>query len=348
MNDQILKSVIEITRQRDIDSLELGLVTTLAEFVPASTIILYKSLYPARPGMIEESIRLAITENSQRDKSYNWSHNRHKVATNRHIQQCLESARPVRHVSGTGDTHLFYPVILDNKVTGVLSLESHHDLGPYLTLIEALNSIYNNYLVILNESERDKLTGLLNRRTFDFKLDKLLEAQREKQAAYKSSPRIPEQRNSAPASSAWLAMIDIDDFKRINDTYGHLFGDEVILMLSQKMRNFFRNTDLLFRFGGEEFVIILEPTSPAMAKQTFERFSRIIAGYEFPQVGRTTVSTGYARIMENDYPHAILERADKALYFAKENGKNCVFSYDELLANGLLSQQQSRISTELF
>ena len=236
----------------------------------------------------------------------------------------------------------------DHKVIGVLNLSSYKDLTSWQTLIEALVNIYNNYPTILNKSERDKLTGLLNRRAFYCKLDKLLEEQRQVQATYNTAQREPEQRHLEPKSSSWLAMIDIDNFKRINDTHGHLFGDEVILMLSQKMKSFFRNTDLLFRFGGEEFVVVLEPASPEMANQTFERFSRVIADHAFPQVGKTTVSIGYTRILDTDYPHAILDRADKSLYFAKENGKNCVFNHEKLMKDGLLSVHKSKISTELF
>ena len=347
MNEQILKSVIEITRQRDVDSLEYSMVSTLAEFVPAYEITLYKipSVNPAET--IEEAVKLSISENDGQ-KNYEWSDNKQIVTINKPIRQCLKSEYLVNSGSVDEDTHLYYPLLLDHKVIGVLNLSSHTDLTPWQTLIEVLVSIYNNYLTILNESERDKLTGLLNRRTFDYKLDKLLGAQREQQATYKTSPRSAEQRQPGPKSSAWLAMMDIDNFKNINDTHGHLFGDEVILMLSQKMKNFFRNTDLLFRFGGEEFVVILEPASPVMARQTFERFIQVIASHEFPQVGKTTISIGYARIMETDYPHAILDRADKALYYAKENGKNCVFNYDELLEKKLLSECHSKISTELF
>lgn len=347
MNEQILKSVIEITRQRDIDSLEYSLVSTLAEFVPAYEITLYKIPRVNPAETIEEIVKLSISENNGQ-KNYEWSNNKQIVTINKHVRQCLKSECLVNSGSADEDIHWFYPLMLDHKVIGVLELSSHKNLTPWQPMIEALVNIYNNYLTILNESERDKLTGLLNRRTFDFKLDKLLEEQRQAQATYNTAQREPEQRHFEPKSSAWLAMIDIDNFKRINDTHGHLFGDEVILMLSQKMQNFFRDTDLLFRFGGEEFVVILEPTLPDMAKQTFERFAQVVANHEFPQVGKTTVSLGYARIMENDYPHAILDRADKALYYAKESGKNSVFCFDELVANGLLSARHDPNSIVFF
>jgi GGDEF domain-containing protein len=85
-----------------------------------------------------------------------------------------------------------------------------------------------------------------------------------------------------------------------------------------------------------------------MAKLVFERFLHAIAGHDFPQVGKTTISIGFVRLNDTDYPHTILERADKALYYAKEHGKNCVHNYDDLLANGLLFEKQAAGSTELF
>lgn len=348
MNDQILKSVIEITRQRDIDSLELSLVSTLAEFIPVSAITLYKSLQNSSADKVEEVVRLSISENNENGKNYIWSSEKQVVTANNNVHQCFQSAAIIRSETNDRYTHSLYPVFLDHKVSRVLSLESHEKLTHWHTLIEALITIYNNYLAILNESERDKLTGLLNRRTFELKLDKLLQAQREKQATSMDSLLASEKRHIEPTSCTWLAMLDIDDFKSINDSYGHLFGDEVILTLSQKMKQNFRNSDLLFRFGGEEFVVILEPTSPEMAKRVLERFSQSIASHDFPQVGKTTISIGFAMLRETDHPHTILERADKALYYAKENGKNCVFNYDELLTNGLLTEKQTTGSAVLF
>jgi diguanylate cyclase (GGDEF)-like protein len=348
MNDKIIKSVIEITRQRDMDSLELSLVSTLADIVPVNVITLYKSIQKSSDDNVEEVLRLSVSENNQTEKNYAWSSEKHIVNDNHYVHQCFRSASIISSATDNGYTRILYPVFLDHKVSRVLSLESREILTPWNTLIEAIITIYNNYLTILNESERDRLTGLFNRRTFDFKLDKLLKVQREKQAAYETASSTSEQRHLEPLSSSWLAMLDIDNFKNINDNYGHLFGDEVLLTLSQIIKRDFRYSDLLFRFGGEEFVVILEPTSPEMATRVFERFSQTVAGHNFPQVGKTTISIGFARLKETDYPNSILERADKALYYAKQNGKNCVHSYDVLVANGKLSEKQATGSTVLF
>ncbi|WP_306306215.1 GGDEF domain-containing protein [Methylomonas koyamae] len=117
--------------------------------------------------------------------------------------------------------------------------------------------------------------------------------------------------------SSWIAMLDIDNFKRINDTYGHLYGDEVLLVFSQAMEKHFRYNDFLFRFGGEEFVVILNLVNQADAEATFERFRAAIERHRFPISGPVTVSIGLTHIDHLTLPIHLLDRADKALYQPK-------------------------------
>ena len=132
-------------------------------------------------------------------------------------------------------------------------------------------------------------------------------------------------------------MLDIDHFKRINDNFGHLIGDEVLLMVANLMKNSFRFRDKLFRFGGEEFVVVLKPTGATQAQAIFERFRSTMENHAFPQVGRVTISIGYAQIRLHDQPSVILDNADQALYWSKEHGRNRVSSYEALLASGELA-----------
>jgi len=237
------------------------------------------------------------------------------------------------------------PINCGKKVVAALNITSREDLSDKVKLLEGMIRIYENYLFILNESERDKLTGLFNRRTFDKKLDRLLQIQRNNQIRLVESDSDKEKRSLRPYSETWLAIIDIDDFKRVNDSYGHMFGDGVLLLLSHKMKLCFRQSDYLFRFGGEEFVVILEPHPKGEAFATLERFRQAIAEHNFPLVGRVSVSIGYARITEADYPPAILDSADKALYYAKHHGKNCVFNYETLVADGAV--EKTRMSSSI-
>jgi GGDEF domain-containing protein len=101
----------------------------------------------------------------------------------------------------------------------------------------------------------DTLTRLLNRKTFDDDFERLDRRRR----AGRAGPQDPSSAATPPAEAqpCWLGVVDIDHFKKINDNFGHLFGDEVLLRVADMMRQSFRSNDKLFRFGGEEFVVML-------------------------------------------------------------------------------------------
>jgi len=345
--NDILNSIVEMTGQRDLDSLEYSLTATLAELVPAQRISLNKFLSDDDHDQIEEIVHLIINQVSKKETRYDWNHESRIFTADDHIKQCLDTLKPVRYKE-KGLTCLIVPILSGSKNIGVLSIESTQELADFETLIDSLTRIYGNYLYILNESERDKLTGLFNRRTFDNKLMRLLKTQHEKQEKYAISKNIDEKRKHIDTSSAWLAMLDIDNFKDVNDTFGHLYGDEVILLVSQKMKECFRNTDLLFRFGGEEFVLVIEPVNTDEAHTILDNFRKVIANHNFPQIGQVTISIGYTMIRENDYPPATINLADKALYYAKEHGKNCVYNYESLVADGELLTQKKSGTIDLF
>jgi diguanylate cyclase (GGDEF)-like protein len=147
----------------------------------------------------------------------------------------------------------------------------------------------------------------------------------------------------------WLGVIDIDHFKNINDNFGHLIGDEVLILVSNLMKSAFRSQDKLFRFGGEEFVVLLKPTELANALATFERYRKEVDGFRFPQVEHVTISAGFTRIGLYDTPSMILDNADEALYYAKEHGRNLVFCYEELIDAGkLVKHQMLHTDAEIF
>jgi diguanylate cyclase (GGDEF)-like protein len=210
-------------------------------------------------------------------------------------------------------------------------------------LAEGFARIYANYTALLHESERDKLTGLYNRRSLERQLQALLQ-QHEQALQQQPSRELP----AHEQPQVWLAILDIDHFKRINDTYGHIYGDEVILLLAQQMRASFRRDDVLFRFGGEEFVAVFGALGEHSVQAALERFRQRVAGYGFPQVGRVTVSVGYARAGRYDYPERVLDRADKALYYVKQHGRDGVRGYENLRECGLLDEGVTAGSIDLF
>lgn len=200
--------------------------------------------------------------------------------------------------------------------------------------VEMLARIFGNQIRMLDYSELDSLTRLLNRKTFDETFDRLLtSASTPGCECQPCSERRHGEENDSPA---WLCVVDIDHFKRINDSFGHLFGDEVLLRMGELMRRTFRDGDRLFRFGGEEFVVILNADNEQLAAAGFERLRRTVEEHEFPQVGQVTCSIGFTAVSAFDVPTDALGRADEALYYAKEHGRNRVCGYESLLAEGAI------------
>ncbi len=119
-------------------------------------------------------------------------------------------------------------------------------------------------------------------------------------------------------------MFDIDYFKKVNDTYGHLIGDDVLIELSALVKNILRINDIFARYGGEEFAIILKNTSLEDSKKLTEKIRLLIQENVFSGVKHLTCSFGLSSSQKNELPRDIITRADKALYLAKENGRNRV------------------------
>jgi diguanylate cyclase (GGDEF)-like protein len=155
-------------------------------------------------------------------------------------------------------------------------------------------------------ASRDPLTGVHNRMALSSSL------QREVDLA---------QRQELPLS---MLVIDIDHFKSFNDEHGHTFGDDVLVAVSQTIANTVRRSDLLFRYGGEEFVVLASHTGEQGAMLLAERIRENVSALQTVR-GRSidvTVSVGVARLQEKESAEAFFERADKALYSAKRNGRN--------------------------
>jgi diguanylate cyclase (GGDEF)-like protein len=221
----------------------------------------------------------------------------------------------------------------DNKgLSGIITLRYPDSAFTRPWWISSFLKVYQNHVNLINDAECDTLTGLFNRKTFESRINRILAMQREAQAF--NGLAAHDRRVARPGEAHWLAVVDIDHFKSINDRFGHLYGDEVLILLSRLMMRAFRMEDRLFRFGGEEFVIVLSPCAAAGAAMVLERFRSAIENFDFPQVGRVTVSLGYTRVRLDDMPSVAVGRADEALYYAKRNGRNRVCSYEVLAAAG--------------
>lgn len=170
------------------------------------------------------------------------------------------------------------------------------------------------------EAETDALTGLANRRRFD--------------EALRASAREAMQ-NGLPLS---LAMIDIDHFKKFNDTHGHALGDQVLKLVARTIAEHCRDGDVAARYGGEEFVLVMPKTGIASALEVAERVRLATASKRLTRrgskesLGGITMSVGVARYQNQEALTNLVERADAALYAAKNAGRNQVKSESELAA----------------
>ena len=121
-----------------------------------------------------------------------------------------------------------------------------------------------------------------------------------------------------------LVLFDIDHFKRVNDTFGHQTGDDVLVELAGLVKKQIREVDFLARWGGEEFVLLLAHLELHKAQGVLENLRLKIENHTFPDVRRLTCSFGATAFRKDDDEKSLIERADKALYQAKEMGRNQV------------------------
>ncbi|MBH0026624.1 GGDEF domain-containing protein [Pseudoalteromonas sp. SWN29] len=167
-------------------------------------------------------------------------------------------------------------------------------------------------LEIQHLAETDKLTGLYNRQKFDSELSQLIA------------------KNEVSKASNCLLICDIDYFKNINDTYGHLVGDSVLSEFANILKNKMPKSSLIARWGGEEFTVILSGTSITDAMAQANELKEYVGTHPIVNIS-LTISIGLAPIQTGDTVLKILERADKALYEAKNNGRNLVCCSDNNL-----------------
>lgn len=187
------------------------------------------------------------------------------------------------------------------------------------SLSRQVNTLNVQLEKVRTESVTDGLTGIYNRKAFDRQIGELVD------------------KNMISRSPFSLLLLDIDDFKTINDTYGHQTGDRVILAVINKCRQSIRSQDFLARYGGEEFAVIMSGASLKNAVKKANLICQSIAAtrYALQDVSGSptlsvTISIGVSCLKKSDSVAAVTRRADKALYAAKHAGKNCVLSEKEV------------------
>lgn len=317
-----LDAIVELTRHRDPQALATALLHTLRAIVPACR------------------VRLLALSNDNRDAEFNEGNVQNAVAFDAietgggkprvlsedpDLLSCVKTQNPVS-TDTTDGRRVVFPIFGVHHVRALLVIEGVDGDTVSRDLLAKLLRVYSNQMFILSRGELDPLTGLYNRQSFYERVRRI------------ASHPAPDRRASddVETRSHCFALFDIDFFKQVNDRYGHLYGDEVLLLLARLMVRSFRHEDLLFRYGGEEFAAVLVNVDMENAGRMLERFRAAVEAYSFPQLEPKTVSIGYTAIVAEHGVDKIVMCADKALYYAKNHGRNQVCCYEKLVAEGKL------------
>ena len=320
-----LDTAVALTGQRDTERLAAALIIALRQQVQA------------------KSFRLLTISNTARDTEFSEANIQNAfvcdrldpavapvpVGADEDLLACVLSQKSVsRTRQNSRERRLVLPIFGASGVTALFVIEGLQEAGGEDEILARLLRIFSNQMLLLSRNEMDGLTNLYNRQSFDGRIKQLvLNAGRQERRMH----------HPASAQQSYLALLDIDHFKEVNDRYGHLYGDEVLVQLAQLMSRSFRKDDLMFRYGGEEFAVILTGTTPNICVHVLENFRQKVEAYPFPQVGCKTISVGVTSIVPGEIVDTIINRADKALYYAKENGRNRVCCYEQLVAEGKLT-----------
>lgn len=341
----LTEHIIKLTDHRDRDLLELTLAKAMVKLLPIDRVVVARVLseegvkrwldiatLDARGGgKVQDPLRVEFDQLPL-------------LEDDRYRMRCLLERGLVEHAwaGENGPRISFIPLFLDsrNDEEGVIEVHSGASLThAQLEVIGDLHHVFINMYNLLAYSDRDALTGLLNRKSLDDTfyhavLDELGELENADKVREVVVAPGQERRHRVPPNY-WLGSISVDDFGVISDKHGHLIAEEVLLLVARIMNNTFRTYDRLYRFGGEQFGVLMHCPDEALVLAAFERFRANVEKFNFPQVGRVTASAGFTRITADDSPNTALERAERAVDYAQHHGKNQVFSHPELMRRGL-------------
>ena len=183
---------------------------------------------------------------------------------------------------------------------------NQYDIDTMIVNFTDISETFNQKMILEKKILHDKLTNAYNREFFDQNYKKFI-------SEYSSS-------NSKLA----IAMLDIDHFKLVNDNYGHDIGDQVLIQFVDTLNKNSRKNDILVRWGGEEFIMILKIDEASNLQKILESLRKSIESFDFNIVGHKTCSIGGTIYLENEDILKTIKRADEAVYKAKELGRNKV------------------------
>ena len=354
----LIEHILKLTDHRDRDLLELSLSKALLDLLPIQRIVVARVVTEAGEKRWLEVARLDARGGGKVVDPL-----RVDFSTLAHLDdasdrlKCLER-REVVEIAWAGEEGpriSMLPLFSDSRTddAGVIEVHSDAPLSPdQLQTIEQLRRIYRNMYSLLEYSDRDALTGSLNRKSLD---DAFYSAILEEldgitgDAAITDKPigMSQERRHRVPANY-WLGSAIIDNFSLINDKHGNLIAQEVLLLVARVMNNTFRTYDRIYRFGGEHFGVLMHCPDEALVSAAFERFRANVEKFNFPQVGRVTVSCGFTSVMADDSPSSALDKTEWAVDFAQRSGCNKVCSHLGLAGRGFFETTEKVGGVALF
>src|SRR3954447_21860410 len=317
----------EVLAEQSLDSLLVLIADTLAELIPHDTLTIYEAdegqqlLTPvlARDEYVDEIMRMPV----RFDQGITgWAARRREPAL---VNQAHLDPR-VQFVPGTPidpEALISIPLVARAQIKGVLNIYRIGDDGVFAPQEFELAKRFGDAAALAidnaqirqrleHQAQTDSLTGLFNHRSFH---ERLLHALQEASRTHR------------PVA---VLMLDIDDFKRINDVHGHGVGNEVLRLLADTLRASIRPSDVVCRLGGEEFGVIMSSCDAAAATSAAQRIRSRFGRTDFAGVGPVTVSLGFALGPEHAMnPRELAACAEAAMMTAKAEGKNRVILYHE-------------------
>ncbi|MFM2036981.1 MAG: hypothetical protein RL459_2246 [Pseudomonadota bacterium] len=340
----LIDHVLRLTDHRDRELLELTLSKALIDLLTIQRVVVARvvskdgnkhwmeqvRLDARGGGKVADKLRLDVS------KLPRWEDVTDRV-------KCVQAAQTleVAWAGPNGPRITYLPLFADSRFDdlGVIEIHSAAPLqAADFGIAEQLRHVYRNMYNLLAYSDRDALTGLLNRKSLDDAfysavLEELDGVSGQRLDAYAAQGAGDERRHRVPANY-WLGMVVVDQFDLLSDKHGHLLGEEILLLVARILNNTFRTYDQLYRFDREHFGVLMHCPEESVVFSVFDRFRSNVEKFNFPQVGRVTVSCGFMSVMSDDTPDTALGKTERAVDFAQKSGRNRVVSHLAMLRNG--------------
>jgi len=355
----LTEHLIKLTDHRERDLLELTLTKALIDLLPLDRVLVAKvvneegvsrwlevaSLDARGGGKVTDPLRIDFATLPE-------------LADARDRLQCVQERRlvEVAWAGQDGPRITYLPLFEGSRYDeeGVLDIHSGRALaaGELQTVMQLLH-VYRNMYSLLAYSDRDGLTGLLNRKSLDDAfysavLDEMGATSPDDLEKFERKQEPERERRHRVPPNYWLGTVKVDHFDTISDQNGHLIAEEVLLLVARIFNNTFRTYDRLYRLGGEQYAVLMHCPDEALVLAAFERFRANMEKFIFPQVGKVTASGGFTRVSPDDSPSSALERAERVVDYVQHQSGNQVFSHSELVRRGCFGDSAKVGAVDLF